>query len=71
MTAPNENHSEQRHENDERSEGAAPFAELQQRWHGWGSPVGLGIGVLCLGLAISSIITAIGAVTAAGALFNS
>jgi hypothetical protein len=25
------------------------FAELQQKWHGWGSPVGLGIGLLCLG----------------------
>ena len=25
------------------------FAELQQRWHGWGSPVGMGIGLLCLG----------------------
>ena len=22
---------------------------LQQRWHGWGSPVGLGIGLLSVG----------------------
>jgi hypothetical protein len=22
---------------------------LQQRWHGWGSPVGLGLGLLCIG----------------------
>jgi hypothetical protein len=22
---------------------------LQHRWHGWGSPVGLGIGLLCVG----------------------
>lgn len=24
-------------------------AELQQRWHGWGSPVGLGIVLVALG----------------------
>ncbi len=23
-------------------------ARLQQQWHGWGSPVGLGIGFLCV-----------------------
>lgn len=28
-------------------------AELQQRWHGWGSPVGLGIALVCLGLFIA------------------
>jgi hypothetical protein len=22
---------------------------LQQRWHGWGSPIGLGVGLLCVG----------------------
>ena len=22
---------------------------LQQRWHGWGSPIGLGFGLLCVG----------------------
>jgi hypothetical protein len=22
---------------------------LQQHWHGWGSPVGLGLGLLCVG----------------------
>jgi hypothetical protein len=22
---------------------------LQQRWHGWGSPVGLGLGLVCIG----------------------
>lgn len=22
---------------------------LQQRWHGWGSPIGLGLGLLCVG----------------------
>ena len=22
---------------------------LQQRWHGWGSPVCLGVGLLCIG----------------------
>jgi hypothetical protein len=21
---------------------------LQQKWHGWGSPVGLGVGLLCI-----------------------
>lgn len=25
------------------------FAELQQQWHGWASPIGLGIALLCLG----------------------
>jgi hypothetical protein len=25
------------------------FAELQQRWHGWGAPVGAGIALLSLG----------------------
>jgi hypothetical protein len=25
------------------------FAELQQRWHGWGAPVGAGIALLRLG----------------------
>ncbi|MFC7404952.1 hypothetical protein [Georgenia alba] len=69
MTASNENHEEHRHQIDEMN--SARYAELQQRWHGWGSPVGLGLGVLCLGLAVSSIIAAIGVVTAAGALFNS
>jgi hypothetical protein len=24
-------------------------AELQQQWHGFGSPVGLGIGLVCTG----------------------
>jgi hypothetical protein len=28
---------------------AARSAELQQRWHGWGSAVGLGIALICLG----------------------
>jgi hypothetical protein len=27
----------------------ARSAELQQRWHGWGSPVGLGIAMLSTG----------------------
>lgn len=71
MTASNENHNEHRLENDEMSMGAAHLAEVQQRWHGWGSPVGLGVGVLCLGLAVSSIIAAIGVISAAGSLFNS
>ena len=22
---------------------------LQQRWHGWASPIGLGVGLLCVG----------------------
>jgi hypothetical protein len=22
---------------------------LQQRWHGWGSPIALGVGLLCVG----------------------
>ena len=22
---------------------------LQQRWHGWGSPIGLGVGLVCVG----------------------
>ena len=29
------------------------FAEIQQQWHGWGSPVGLGIGILCAGAFIA------------------
>ncbi|MCB1390859.1 MAG: hypothetical protein KDK12_17220 [Rhodobacteraceae bacterium] len=28
-------------------------AELQQRWHGWGSPVGLGIVIVSLGVFIA------------------
>jgi hypothetical protein len=33
-------------------------AELQQRWHGWGSPVGLGLFLICLSLAISMWVVA-------------
>ena len=25
------------------------LVELQQQWHGWGSPVGFGIFLLCMG----------------------
>jgi hypothetical protein len=39
-------------------EAGARYAELQQRWHGWGSPVGLGICLLCVGLALASVIAA-------------
>jgi hypothetical protein len=34
---------------DEHYQQSNRFAELQQRWHGWGSPVGAGIALLCLG----------------------
>ena len=27
------------------------YAETALRWHGWGSPVGMGIGLVCLGIA--------------------
>lgn len=27
------------------------YAETALRWHGWGSPVGMGLGLVCLGLA--------------------
>lgn len=23
--------------------------ELQERWHGWSSPIGLGVGLVCVG----------------------
>lgn len=29
------------------------YAELALRWHGWGSPVGLGIFVLAVGAAVA------------------
>jgi hypothetical protein len=32
-------------ETDERQESRL----LQQQWHGWGSPVGLGVGLVCIG----------------------
>jgi hypothetical protein len=32
-----------------REEIGARSAELQQQWHGWGSPVGLGIAMLSTG----------------------
>jgi hypothetical protein len=32
--------------------------ELQQSWHGWGSPVGLGIAVLCVALSVAALIAA-------------
>lgn len=35
------------------------FAELSQRWHGWGSPVGLGLFVLCAALAAAALIGAL------------
>jgi hypothetical protein len=28
------------------------YAETALRWHGWGSPVGMGIGLVCLGIAM-------------------
>lgn len=27
------------------------YAEPALRWHGWGSPVGLGLGLVCIGMA--------------------
>lgn len=32
-------------ERDERDEDRL----LQQQWHGWASPIGLGVGLLCVG----------------------
>ncbi len=32
--------------------------DLQQRWHGWGSPVGLGMGVMFVLLGLSAILWA-------------
>jgi len=36
-------------ERDGRHEGRHEGRMLQQRWHGWGSPVGLGLGLLSVG----------------------
>lgn len=27
------------------------YAQTALSWHGWGSPIGLGIGLVCLGIA--------------------
>ncbi|HLF61017.1 MAG TPA: hypothetical protein VI980_07570 [Acidimicrobiia bacterium] len=35
------------------------YAELQQQWHGWGSPVGLGILIVCAGAGIALVVDAI------------
>ena len=33
--------------------------DLDERWYGWGSPVGLGIAVLCLALAIAAVLASL------------
>lgn len=35
------------------------YAETQLRWHGWGSPVGLGIMLVCLALTAALVRVAI------------
>ena len=34
-------------------------AELDKAWHGWGSPVGLGIALLSLALSVALLIAAV------------
>ncbi|WP_169728275.1 hypothetical protein [Arthrobacter castelli] len=42
---------------DEKRESTT-YAELQQRWHGWGSPVGLGLGLFLAAAAIAALMAA-------------
>lgn len=44
-------------------------AELQHRWHGWGSPVGLGIVIISVGLFIMSVGILIALAAWGGSLF--
>ena len=37
---------------DDKTPEGRQFAELQQQWHGWGSPVGLGIALASVGAAV-------------------
>lgn len=39
--------------------GIERSSELQQSWHGWGSPVGLGIAVLCVAVSVAALIAAV------------
>jgi hypothetical protein len=34
------------------------YATLQQQWHGWGSPVGLGLGVFLVAAALAAVMAA-------------
>lgn len=48
------------------SEETREYATLQQQWHGWGSPVGLGVVLLCVCLGAGVLLLGIAAITAAG-----
>lgn len=45
-------------------------ADLQQQWHGWGSPVGIGVGLFCLGAGTGAVLVGIAAISSAGAMFT-
>jgi len=45
-------------------------AEVQQQWHGWGSPVGIGVGLFCLGAGTGSVLFGVAAISSAGAMFT-
>lgn len=36
--------------NKENTEFCQRISELQQQWHGWGSPIGMGIGLISLSI---------------------
>lgn len=48
----------------------ARSAELQQQWHGWGSPVGIGVGLFCLGAGTGAVLIGIAAISSMGAMFT-
>lgn len=48
----------------------ARSAELQQQWHGWGSPVGIGVGLFCLGAGTGAVLIGIAAISSIGAMFT-
>lgn len=52
------------------AEAAGRYAELQQQWHGWGSPVGLGLGLLCLGAGVGAVLVGIAAISTVGVLLS-
>ncbi len=43
------------------------FAEAAMRWHGWGSPIGLGVFLVCLALAGLVVAQTVRTFTDAGA----
>lgn len=49
---------------------AALQQQFQQQWHGWGSPVGVGLALLCVFLGLGALLAGVAALVAAGALFS-